>query len=72
MKEVYVQTSLYIGTFIFPSILTSLLVAAAIKHLHTVVLPPPCSAVGVVLSMWRAMPGFHRHDAWHLGHLLST
>ncbi len=42
--------SLYIAAFIFPSILTSLPVPAAEKHPHSMMLPPPCFTVGMVLG----------------------
>ena len=44
------RMSLYIATFIFPSILTSLTVPVAEKHPHSMMLPPPCFTVGMVLA----------------------
>ena len=38
------------AAFIFPSTLTSLLVPAAEKHPHSLMLPPPCFTVGMVMS----------------------
>ena len=38
------QESLYFAPFIFPWILTSLPVAAAEKHPHSMMLPPSCSS----------------------------
>ena len=52
------RISLYIAAFIFPSILTSLSVPAAEKHPHSMMLPPPCFTVGMVLAWWWAVPGF--------------
>ena len=52
------RMSLYIAAFIFPSIMTSLPVPAAEKHPHSMMLPPPCFTVGMVLAWWWAAPGF--------------
>ena len=57
------RMSLYIAAFIFPS-LTSLPVPAAEKHPHSMMLPPPCFTVGMVLAWCWAVPGFLQ--AWHL------
>ena len=51
------RMSLYIAA-IFPSILTSLPVPGTEKHPHSMMLPPPCFTVGMVLPWWWAMPGF--------------
>ena len=45
------RISLYLPTFIFASILTSLPIPAAEKHHHSIMLPSPCFTVGMV-------PGF--------------
>ncbi len=52
------RISLYLAAFIFPSIATSRPVPAAEKHLHSMMLPPPCFTVGAVLDRWWAVPGF--------------
>ena len=54
---------LYFAPFIFSSILSSLPVPAAEKYLHSMMLPSPCSTVGMV-------PGFLQ--TWHLAHLEWT
>ena len=51
------RISLYFAPFIFPSNLTSLSVPASERHPHSMMLPPPCFAVG-------AVPGFLQ--TWHL------
>ena len=51
---------LYLAPFIVPSILTSLQVPAAEKHPHSMMLPPPCFTVGMVLNGWWAVLGFHQ------------
>ena len=51
------MTSLYFAASILPSILTSLPVPAAEKYLHSMMLPPPCFTVGMVLAKWWAVPG---------------
>ncbi len=52
------RISLYLASFIFPSIATSRPVHAAEKHPHSMMLPPPCFTVGTVLDRWWAVPGF--------------
>ncbi len=52
------RISLYLAAFIIPSIATSRPVPAAEKHLHSMMLPPPCFTVGTVLDRWWAVPGF--------------
>ncbi len=52
------RISLYLATFIFPSIATSHPVPAAEKHPHSMMLPPPGFTVGTVLDRWWAVPGF--------------
>ena len=47
------RISLYLAAFIFPSI-----VPAAEQHPHSMMLPPPCFTVGIVLGRWWAVPGF--------------
>ena len=50
------RISLYFAPFIFPLILTILSVPASEKHPHSMMLPPPCFAVGMVpgfLQTWR-------------------
>ena len=42
------RISLYFSPLIFASILTSLPLLAAEKHLHSMMLPPPCFTVGMV------------------------
>ena len=53
-----------IAAFIFPAILTSLPVPAAEKHSHSMMLPPPCFTVGMVLTWWWVVPSFLQ--TWHL------
>ena len=50
----------YLCTLLYssPSILTSLPVPATEKHPHSMMLPPPCFTVGMVLAWWWAVPGF--------------
>ena len=52
------RMSLYIAVFIFLYILTSLPVPATKKHPHSMMLPPPCFTVGMVLAWWWAVLGF--------------
>ena len=54
------RMALYIAAFIFPSILTSLPVPAAEKHPHSMMLPPPCFPLGMVLAWFPS-----KHDTWH-------
>ena len=49
---------LYLAPFIVPSILPSLPVPAAEKHPHSMMLPPPCFMVGMVLNGWWAVLSF--------------
>ena len=65
LEQVFIQDPGYIAAFIFPSILTSLPVPAAEQHPHSMMLPPPCFTVGMVLAWWWAVPGSSKHDAWH-------
>ena len=58
------RMSLYTAAFILPSIRTSLPVPAAEQHPHSMMLPPPCFTVGMVLAWWWAVPGFLQ--TWHL------
>ena len=51
---------LYLAPFIVPSILTSLAVPATKKHPHSMMLPPPCFTVGMLLDGSRGMLGFHQ------------
>ena len=51
---------LYLAPFIVHSILTSLTVPATEKHPHSMMLPPPCFVVGMVLCGWWAVLGFHQ------------
>ena len=44
------RISLYLAAFIFPSIATSRPVPAAEKHPRSMMLPPPCFTVGIVLG----------------------
>uniref|UniRef100_A0A671PPP0 Uncharacterized protein n=1 Tax=Sinocyclocheilus anshuiensis TaxID=1608454 RepID=A0A671PPP0_9TELE len=44
------RISLYLASFIFPSIATSHPVPVAEKHPHSMLLPPPCFTVGAVLD----------------------
>ena len=44
------RISLYLAAFIVPSIATSGPVPAAEKHPHSMMLPPPCFSVGIVLG----------------------
>ncbi|KAI4891768.1 hypothetical protein NFI96_002518 [Prochilodus magdalenae] len=44
------RISLYLAAFIFPSIATSRPAPAAEKHPHSMMLPPPCFTVGIVLG----------------------
>ncbi len=50
--------SLYIAAFIFPLILTSLPVPATEKHPHSLMLPPHCCTVRMLLARWWVVPGF--------------
>ena len=54
------------------SILTSLPVPAAEKHPHSMMLPPPCFTVGMVLgyTRWWAVPGFLQ--TWRLALAFQT
>ena len=49
---------LYLAPFIVPFILASLPVPAAEKHPHSMMPPPPCFMVGMVLDGWLAQLGF--------------
>ena len=51
---------LHLAAFIVPSILASLPVHAAEKHPHSMMLPPPCFMVRMVLDGWWAVIGFRQ------------
>ncbi len=55
------RISLYLATFIFPSIATSRPVPAAEKHPHSMMLPPPCFTVGTVLGQVMSSAWFSPH-----------
>ena len=58
------RIALCFAPFSFPSTLTSPQVPAAKKHPHSMMLPPPCFTIGIVLCRWWAVPGFLL--IWHL------
>ena len=51
---------LYFAPFIVLSILTNLPMPASENHPHSMMLPPPCFMVGMVLDGWRAVLTFHQ------------
>ena len=53
------KVSLYLAPTILPSTLTSFPVPAEEKHLHNMMLPPPCFTVGMLCSEWCAVLVFH-------------
>lgn len=59
IKDIFVPYS-------FPSTLTSLPVLAAEIHHHSMMLPPPCFAVGIVSGRWLVMPGFFQRKTLEL------
>ena len=49
------KTFMYLAAFILSSILTSLPVLSTEKHPHSMMLPPPCFTIGMVLAGWWAV-----------------
>ena len=50
LKQVLLKDLLYLAPFLVPSILISPPVPASEKHPHSMMLPPPCFMVGMVLD----------------------
>ncbi|XP_051533408.1 mitogen-activated protein kinase kinase kinase kinase 6 isoform X1 [Myxocyprinus asiaticus] len=60
LDHVLLRISLYFAAFSFPSTLTSPPVSAPEKHPHSMMLPPPCFTVGMVLHSGARFPPYMR------------
>lgn len=64
LKQGSFKNYLYFALFIVPLTPTSFLVTADENQPHSMILPPPCFAVGMVFSAWCKAPGLLQLLCW--------